>query len=119
MKISFDFDSTLSTVRMQNLAKKFIADGHDVWITTSRDPSSLEVLAKTPWVKEQNEKLVEIAKYVGIPEHKIVYTAHQIKWEFLINFDMHFDDDQIEIEEIDSNLPNCIGILILTPYIYE
>ena len=36
MKISFDFDSTLSEAKIQKLAKKFINDGHEVWITTSR-----------------------------------------------------------------------------------
>lgn len=36
MKISFDFDSCIAEIRQQKIAEKFIAGGHEVWITTSR-----------------------------------------------------------------------------------
>lgn len=36
MKISFDFDATLSRQVVQDIAKSLIQKGHDVYITTSR-----------------------------------------------------------------------------------
>lgn len=52
---------------------------------------------------------------VTIPEERIQFTGYVDKWEFLEGFDMHFDDDQIEIDLIEENLPNCVCVLILDP----
>jgi len=119
MKISFDFDSCLSTKRIQRLAKTYIDQGHEVWVTTSRFPSSDEIVSKWPWIKNQNQMLFEILTELGIPHDRVNFTAMVDKWTVLDGFDIHFDDDQTEIDLIDENLSSCIGILILTPYIYE
>lgn len=29
-----------------------------------------------------------------------------------MNFDAHYDDDDIEIELIEEHCPNCVGVLI-------
>jgi hypothetical protein len=112
MKISFDFDSTLSEEKNQKLAKKFIDDGHEVWITTTRMTSEKGKLKGFPWVITQNERLFEIAEKVGIPKDKIKFTEGEDKWKSLHTFDIHFDDDDIEIELIEENLPNCCGVLM-------
>ena len=61
MRLSFDFDSTLSKVRTQKLALKFIQAGHEVWIVTTR----FEVPpVQADW---NNVKLFAIAEALGIP----------------------------------------------------
>ena len=109
MKISFDFDSTLAENRIQRLAKKFIDDGHDVRITTSR-------MSNTAGRPEWNSDLRRVATELGITN--IVFTDGADKWKSLKGVDIHFDDDQIEIEEIESNLPECIGVIIFDPETY-
>jgi hypothetical protein len=112
MKISFDFDSTLSEEKNQKLAKKFIDAGHEVWITTSRLSSEHGKSKGWPWIITQNELLFEIAEQVGIPTDRIKFTEGEDKWKSLYNFDVHFDDDELEIELINQNLDNCCGVLL-------
>jgi len=111
MKISFDWDSCLAEVRQQKIAKKFIDNGDDVWIVTSRmfDPPT-----HTGW---DNKIVFRIAENLGIPREKVVFTNSQDKWITLekLGMEMHFDDDQVEIELIEENKIDCIGVLILDP----
>lgn len=108
MKVSFDWDSTLAEDRQQKIASKFIAEGHQVWIVTSRSENP------PLWVDWSNKILFKTAEKLGIPKERIVFTGGVGKWEFLKDFDIHFDDDQIEIEEIEKNT-NCVGVLIFDP----
>lgn len=111
-KISFDFDSCLAEERMQKLAKKFVEDGHDVWVTTTRFTDKDKPSINSNW----NNKIVfKVCDKVGIPHHKVQFTNGDSKFKFLSGFDIHFDDDQIEIELIEENLPNVCSILILDP----
>ena len=54
----------------------------------------------------------EIAESIGIKQERIRFTSYVDKFEFLEDFDIHFDDDVIEIELINEHLPNCKAILI-------
>lgn len=108
MKISFDWDSTLAEKRQQKIAQKLIAEGHDVWIITSRCPNP-----PSQWGWD-NKPLFSTADKLGISRDRIIFTSYKPKWEFLQDFDMHFDDDQIEIELIEENT-TCIGVLIFDP----
>ena len=101
MKISFDFDHTLSTPTMQKLAKLFKSKGHDTYLTTSRFKLS-------PFYS--NERVYNIAESVGIPKENIRFTNGKDKYNFLREFDIHFDDDIIQIELI-NDLTECVGIL--------
>lgn len=116
MKISFDFDSTLSTPRIQAVAKKFIEQGHDVWVTTSRFSSEDGDSKNWPWIRQQNEQLFQITNALGIPKEKIQFCAMQDKWNFLEGFDIHFDDDELDIQLIEENLPSCATVWVLTPF---
>lgn len=118
-KISFDYDSCLSTKRIQEICKIFIKAGHDVYVTTSRFSSTPDILVKWPWIEDQNKMLFETTDKLGIPRENIRFTAMIDKWKVLDGFDMHFDDDEDEIKMIKENLPNCEAIWIYTPYIYE
>lgn len=106
MKISFDFDSTLAEDRQQRIAKKFIEEGHDIYITTSR--------FENIGIFHSNEIVFNVAEKLGIPKERVRFTNGGDKWELLQDFDLHFDDDQIEIELIEENT-KCIGVLILDP----
>ncbi len=112
MKTSFDFDGVLSEEKWQLVAKKFIDNGDDVWITTSREPSTPEIIKRYPWIERQNKQLFEISDKLGIARDKIQFTDHVDKWKVLDSFDLHFDDDELEIELLEENLPSCIGIRV-------
>jgi hypothetical protein len=107
MKVSFDFDFTLTNPKYQELAKKFIAVGAEVHITTSRKPD----IAGEKHLYD-NQQVFEIAQQVGIPEKNITFTSYVEKYKFLKDFDLHFDDDEEEIFMINEHPYQCIGILI-------
>ena len=113
MKISFDWDSTLSEERNQRLAEKFISNGHDVYITTSRHESLSRVInaQNLGW---DNKIIFTISEKLGIPKENIRFTNGKDKWTLLEDFDIHFDDDQIEIELLEENT-KCVGVLIFDP----
>lgn len=109
MKISFDFDSTLSRGDIQELAFDLISCGHEVYITTSRHQD-------WNWKGtniELNKDLYEIADKLGIDFDRVRFTNMEDKVGYLEGFDMHFDDDEYEIDLITrSDKVKCLGILI-------
>jgi len=109
MKISFDFDHTISKDFYQALAAKYIANGDDVWIVTSRFTNDHPLNRFN-----HNDKVFAVAQKLEIPRENIIFTNMEPKWEFLKEeqFDLHYDDDEVEIQGIEDNIPFCIGILI-------
>lgn len=99
MKISFDFDGTLSRKDVQDFARQLISDGHDVWIVTSRCATEPALAKGWYWIERQNQELYDVAESVGIPKDKIVFTEYVDKIEFLIDkgFLFHLDDDEHEL----------------------
>jgi hypothetical protein len=100
MKISFDFDGTLTEVKYFNLALGFINHGCDVYITTARH------------INKQNNDVFALAERLGLPKEKIRFTNFESKLPYVKNFDLHFDDDDIEIEDIKLHQGKCIGVLV-------
>jgi uncharacterized NAD-dependent epimerase/dehydratase family protein len=98
MKVSFDFDSTLTTEPMQRLCKLYLSKGFDVYITTSR----FEVT--------NNNDLFKLADELGIKKENIRFTNMQQKYLFLKDFDIHYDDDDLEIMEINGT--DCVGVCV-------
>jgi len=105
MKISFDFDSTLTEKPMQELCTKFLKLGADVFITTSR---GTEMYGGT---KLDNSDVFQLADELGIPRENITFTNFQDKYKFVKDFDAHFDDDDHEIFLINEYPYKCIGFL--------
>lgn len=100
LKISFDFDETLSREDMQELCKSYIEGGADVYITTQRMPSDA-------W----NQDVFAMAYVLGIPAENVRIIGTDSKHTHLNDFDLHFDDNEMEISDINLHT-NCLGILI-------
>jgi len=96
MKVSFDFDSTLTRKDVQLFAKELIDRGFEVWIVTSRFGFGQEP------TKTWNDDLFKVASEIGIPQEHIHFTCITNKSEFLKDKDFlfHLDDDNIELEFI-------------------
>jgi hypothetical protein len=105
MKVSFDFDSTLSIPSVQKVARELVKRGVEVWIVTSR-------VSERFGLPHWNNDLYKVAEDCGIKKENIHYTEGGDKWEFLENkeFLFHLDDCTIECELIKENtdvVPIC------------
>lgn len=97
MKVSFDFDNTLSRTDVQEFAKTLIDNGLDVWICTSR--LCPEKAPNNEW----NDDLFKVANELGIPKSKVIFTNYEDKAEHLTDdFIWHLDDDWVELNEINK-----------------
>ena len=112
MKVSFDFDSTLSRKDVQRFAKELVTEGHEVWIVTSR--VSDEAARDYPVefknrVLKANRKLFRVADNVGIKRGHIIFTGFVKKIEFIKGngFAFHLDDDPDELIEILQDTDLC------------
>ena len=105
MKVSFDFDSTLSRKDVQKFAKQLVDEGHEVWIVTSRFSDEAAKEKKWHWIEGQNERLFDVAEECGIKKENIQFTCMESKSYFLEGkgFIFHLDDDDIELMDILEN----------------
>ena len=99
MKVSFDFDSTLTRMSVQKYAKELVERGLEVWIVTSRMGFGKE--PNPTW----NDDLFEVARHVGIKKENIHFCCMANKSEFLKDkgFVFHIDDDNIELSFIKTD----------------
>jgi hypothetical protein len=102
MKVSFDFDGTLSRKDVQKLAKDLVSEGYEVWIVTSRFSDEAAKDKKWHWIEGQNQKLFDVAEDCGIKLENIHFTNMESKSLFLEGkgFIFHLDDDDIELMDI-------------------
>lgn len=99
MKISFDFDNTLTRPEIQIMATAMVMAGHDVWVTTSRRATD-------------STEVYDVCHIVGIKTTNCQFTHFEDKVDFLEDFDVHFDDDDYEIDLINRKNGKCKGILL-------
>ena len=92
MRVSFDYDETLSTSRGQQLAKRHISLGDDVFIVTARQQSNGAVV-------------YEMAQKLGIPKENVYFTGGRDKWQMLrrLRIDRHYDNNAEQISLIKEN----------------
>lgn len=106
LKVSFDFDGCLTETPMQVLCTKFLKLGAEVFITTSRGTEMRGGL------KLDNTDLFQLADELGIKRENITFTNYDDKFKSVKDCDLHFDDDDVEIFNINEYpLGHCIGIL--------
>jgi hypothetical protein len=112
MKVSFDFDHTLSRKDVQVFAKQLVDDGHEVWIVTSRFSDEAAKEKNWHWIEGQNQKLFDVAEECGIKKENIQFTCMESKSVFLKDkgFIFHLDDDDIELMDIFESKNSCRAI---------
>lgn len=112
MKISFDFDNTLTRHSVQEVATQLVHEGHEVWIVTSRYSEEGAPAFLKNNVKASNEDVFMIAEDCGINLNHIRFTNMELKAIFLEenNFSIHIDDDVSELFEIRNRENSCIPI---------
>lgn len=120
MKVSFDFDSTLDRKEVQRFAKELVAEGHEVWIVTSRR-SNEDAALLDPWIKDRvirsNKKLFRVADNVGIKREHIIFCNFTMKLDSIAGqgFAFHLDDDPDELVEIFVSTDPCKAINVGRP----
>lgn len=99
-RISFDVDGVLTTAKGRLFARSKINLGYDVWIVTARQYS------------EYNSAF-NIARELGIPESKVIFTNGKDKWKFIQKYKIttHYDNNAEQIDKIEENT-KAKGILI-------
>jgi hypothetical protein len=109
MKVSFDFDSTLSRKDVQEYATSLVNSNHEVWIVTSRCATEPALAKGWHWVKRQNQELYGVAESCGISKERIVFTEHVDKIVYLKGkgFAFHLDDDPDELMYIFESGDSC------------
>lgn len=109
MKISFDFDGTLDDEfggqiinhqkeEIQNLARKYIYEGHDVCIITKRYGPELKDMG----LKGEYLPVYHLARELGID--KVYFTNREMKFSYIISLgvDIHFENSQYEVDLINQ-----------------
>lgn len=100
MKVSFDYDGTLTNQQGLDLLQSHIAQGDEVYIITRRR-------------KSFDEPVYQLAKQYGIPKARVYFTNGEMKWKTILELgiELHYDNNPDELELIDENT-ECETILI-------
>ena len=116
VKISFDFDSTISGVESHiehicQILRNHIAHGDDVMILTARNPEH----DKEDWFTINSPGrvvLIEHLKALGLDHLQVAYTKHEPKGPHAarLGIQIHYDNDPAEI--ISCKAHGVIGIPI-------
>ena len=112
MRVSFDYDATLSRKDVQEFAKKLVSKDIEVWIVTSRFDDETAKEKAWWWIKDQNNNLFEVADECGIRRENIKFTNMESKSIFLKDkaFTFHLDDDYIELLDILESGDKCLPV---------
>jgi hypothetical protein len=114
-KISFDVDGTLRDDffgnvnpyknSVQELAKRLIADGHDVLIVTRRYKDGRI---------DEHTVVYELAEKIGISIENVHFTNREWKYIKLheLGVDFHIDDDDTDVLNIKLYNPITTGFLL-------
>lgn len=118
IKLSFDFDGTLSRQIIQNYAKELVQEGFEIHIVTRRYDSIdkyTEEFNKQYGIVNielEHQYLYDVAKELNISKDKIHFMNMDDKYKFFKDnpdFLWHLDDDWIEINDINKH-SKVIGI---------
>jgi uncharacterized HAD superfamily protein len=101
MRISFDFDGTLTQPFIQHIAQLLNNAGHDIYLITSRcSDENMRLYYEQGYNASfmNNKDLFSIAEQLKIPKDHIIFTNLEWKGETLEEFkiDIHFDDNEVE-----------------------
>jgi len=105
MKVSIDFDGTMTRQDVQEFCKELINMGVEVWVCTYRTKEYNDEMFKivdksTP----ANSDLYEVTDSLGIPRERILFTEMDLKSKFLTDdFIFHLDDDYTVVYDLRAN----------------
>lgn len=115
LKVSFDFDDTLSRAEVQQFAGYLSGAGHEIWVVTMRFRTREDMVRyhqddTRSW--EGNDDLFRVARDLGIPESRIVFTNWEWKSVFLQGkgFVWHLDDCGYTLQNLRKNCPDLRAI---------
>lgn len=96
MKVSFDYDDTLTTDKGKELLKRRQQQGDEIYIITAR---------------RRSVEVIDFAREYGIKN--VYFTAGADKWKTILelNIDVHYDNNAEQIKKIQENT-NARAILI-------
>jgi hypothetical protein len=128
MRISFDFDGTLENdfdgtlnlqkIEIQQLAKKYIQEGHNVFIITKRYGPEFSQLG----IKNEHRKVLILAEILGISPKNCIFTNREFKNNMILaqKIDMHFENSDYEVKLINETCiqskHKCLVVPIEDPY---
>ena len=112
IKISIDYDGTLSRKDVQEYVKELVDRGLEVWIVTSRHSDKAAKEVCWWWILDQNKNLFNVAEECGIDEKNITFTNGRDKIEYLKgkDFKFHLDDDEVELMLIFESDEKCVPL---------
>ena len=89
MRVSFDYDETLSTAQGQQLAKRHLSLGDEVYIVTARQQGNGAIV-------------YDMAQKLGIPKQNVYFTGGRDKWQTLkrLRIEQHYDNNREQIDLI-------------------
>jgi len=89
MRISFDYDGTLSKKAYRDIAAIALKDGHDVYVVTARHDDNLDDVKK-------------VADLLGIKRSNIYATNGRDKVDTLLKLKikLHYDNNQEQVDKI-------------------
>lgn len=101
MKVSFDFDNTLSREDVQNYAKNLLEKGIEVFVVTARFNELRKSFFKN---NPTNNDLWAVCNKIGISERNVIFCNMEDKSEQLVDTNLvwHLDDCWVTINEIIS-----------------
>lgn len=113
MRVSFDFDDTLTKDGVWEYAIDLIKRGVDVWIVTARlDDENVkkrfgENIGGTYYIPPEagNRDLYQLASHIGIPKENIKFTNLGSKGEWFkkhSNFEWHLDDSPKQLFDVEN-----------------
>jgi len=99
LTITWDFDGSMAEEYQQEVAKKLIDEGHDVWILTTRRDELHKHLynASEEHLEHIHDYLYEVADKLGL-RNKILFTNFTWKGYYLkdTKVDIHIDDNTVD-----------------------
>jgi hypothetical protein len=104
IKISIDYDGTLSRKDVQGYAKDLVKRGFDVHIVTSRHSDKAAKEKGWWWILDQNKNLFNVAEDCGIKLENIHFTCMESKSIFLKD---KGKEKGIHIFDSYGNTPDC------------
>jgi hypothetical protein len=110
MKVSFDFDGTLSKKVVRDYAKGLISSGIEVWVVTARFEKPSQDIFRQNYT---HDDLFELTDELTIPRDRVKFTNMVDKYEFFCeneDFIFHLDDLHPEIALISEYCKQVKGI---------